>query len=72
MPIIPLETYEPDPRDMLIYDIAYTIGEAVSDPEDIGVLEIAEMIVDQIERSPHFHEKARIRVKTGSRAAPTP
>jgi hypothetical protein len=72
MPIVPLEIAEIDPRDILIYDIAYTIGEAVSDPEDIGVLEIAEMIVDQIEQSPHFQKKARIRVKAGSRATPAP
>lgn len=70
MPIVPLEIAEINPRDTLIYDIAYTIGEAMFDPEDIGVLEIAEMIVDQIEQSPHFQKKAHIRVKAGSRAAP--
>lgn len=70
MPIIPLETYEPDPRDMLIYDIADTIGAAVSDPAEIGVLEVAEMIVDQIEESLIFREKVHIRVKARSRMAP--
>ncbi|QDC02307.1 hypothetical protein [Mesorhizobium sp. 8] len=70
MPISPLETYQPDPRDMLIFDIADVIGAALSGPEDIGVLEVAEMTVDQIEESQIFREKARVRVKARSRMAP--
>ncbi|MBN9256933.1 MULTISPECIES: hypothetical protein [unclassified Mesorhizobium] len=72
MPIIPLGAHEPDPRDMLIYDIADTIGAALSDPADIGVLEVAEMIIDQVEESPIFGEKARIRMKAKSRPRPNP
>lgn len=70
MPIVPLEIFEPDPRAMLIYDIAEIIGDALSGTEDIGILEVAEMIVDQIEESPIFREKARIRVKARSRMTP--
>lgn len=71
MPIVPLEAHQPDPGDMLIYDIADIIGAATSGSGDIGVLEVAEMVVDQIEESPMFREKARIRVKVRSRMTPT-
>ncbi|ESY82485.1 hypothetical protein X740_05450 [Mesorhizobium sp. LNHC221B00] len=57
---------------MLLFDIADTIGAALSDTADIGVLEVAEMILDLVEESPSpiFHEKARIRMKAGSRMTP--
>jgi hypothetical protein len=51
MPIIPLEALEPDPRDMLILNIAQTIEAALANPAEIGVLEVAEGIVAEVEES---------------------
>lgn len=47
--IIPFEPLpEQDPRDALIYEIAWLISDALTGPE-IGVLEVSEMIVDTVE-----------------------
>jgi hypothetical protein len=46
--IIPLDPIEIDPRDVLIYDIATMISEALAGPA-IGVHELAEMIVDTVQ-----------------------
>ncbi|MER9831357.1 hypothetical protein NKJ51_23830 [Mesorhizobium sp. M0134] len=45
--IIPFQPIEIDPRDALIHVIATMISDAVTGPE-IGVLELAEMIVDTV------------------------
>jgi hypothetical protein len=58
MPIIPLEALEPDPRAMLVFDIAQTIETALSGPVEIGVLKVSEMILAEVEESPIFRAKA--------------
>jgi hypothetical protein len=60
-------TLEPDPRAMLVFDIAQTIGTALSGPVEIGVLEVAEMILAEVEKGPIFQAKVRIRVSAKSR-----
>jgi hypothetical protein len=67
MPIIPLEALEPDPRGMLILNIAQTIEAALSDPAEVGVLEVAERILAEVEESQMFRVKARVRVLAKSR-----
>jgi hypothetical protein len=67
MPIIPLEALEPDPRAMLGFDIAQTIETALSGPAEIGVLEVAEMILAHVDESQIFRVKARVRVPAKSR-----
>jgi len=51
---------DPDPRAMLVFDIAQTIETALSGPVEIGVLEVAEMILAKIEESPRFRIRARV------------
>jgi hypothetical protein len=67
MPIIPFEGLEPDPRDMLILNIAQIIEAALSNSAEVGVLEIAERIVAEVEESQMFPVKARVRVPAKSR-----
>jgi hypothetical protein len=67
MPIIPLEALGPDPRAMLVFDIAQIIETALSGPAEIGVLEVAERILAEVEESPIFRAKARVRVPAKSR-----